>query len=158
MWWCPSHREGGRDSHSVAVTKLLDLYHPRLIYTTHIITVVCPYISSFSGWGGSCRTSPCSTAFVSQIPCGVRLGNHCHIATRPVSVLMSVGAAEFNGFLDQVLKRTIIKIHFHLESRKGVQCFCPVQARLEIPNHLIRELLISNYNNFWTCKPSLGSL
>lgn len=141
MWWCPSHREGGRDSHSVGVTKLLDLYHPHLIYTTHIITVVCLCIYSFSGWSGSCRTSPCSTAFVSQIPCRVRLGNHCHIAFiwRPVSILMSVGAAELNDFLDQVLKRTIIKIYFHLESRKSlhlesrkwIQRFCSVQARLD---------------------------
>lgn len=99
-------------------------------------------------------------------PNTVGCGNHHLIAFvwRPLSAHVSE-SSRAQWFLDQALKRAIIKRYFHLESRKSfhleskkwAQCFCPVQARLEIPNNLIRELLISNYNNFQICKSSWGS-
>lgn len=70
-----------------------------LIYTTHIIAVVCLCISLFSGYGKSCSTS-CYTAFVSQIPCGLGMGiiTTLCLCLEHMVLLMSVGASELNDF------------------------------------------------------------
>lgn len=83
------------------------------------------------------------------------------IATLPLSgdqfLLMSIESSRTHWFFGSSFQKNHHQIYFHLESRKEVQCLCPVQARLEIPNNLLRELLISNCNKFWICKPSSGS-
>lgn len=157
MWWCPSHREGGRDSQcgcdqvAWSIPPTLNLYHP------HHHCCLSIYFFIFRlGWELQDVSLLYCLCFPNTMGCAAWESlPHCHKTSFCTHVSWSSRAQWFFG---SSFEKNYHQNTFPFGNRKWVQCFCPVQARLEIPNHLIRELLILNYNNFWTCKPSLGSL